>query len=73
MVLQFYSEPPVGTPADPGMSGTLYLFPDDVAALAEELRGKMDFAWGPEVMDYGQLEFAVRDPDGYLLAFAEPV
>ncbi len=23
-------------------------------------------------MDYGQLEFGIRDRDGYILAFAEP-
>jgi hypothetical protein len=32
----------------------------------------MDFAWGPEVMEYGMREFGVRDPNGYFLAFTEP-
>ena len=40
--------------------------------LDEEFRGKVDFAWGPEVMDYGMREFAVQDPNGYFIAFAEP-
>jgi hypothetical protein len=40
--------------------------------LAEELHGKVAFAWGPEVMDYGMREFAVQDPNGYYLAFTEP-
>jgi hypothetical protein len=26
-----------------------------------------------ETMDYGQLESGIRDRDGYILAFAEPV
>lgn len=38
----------------------------------EELRGKIDFAWGPEVMEYGMREFGVQDPNGYYLAFTEP-
>lgn len=72
VVLQFHSEPPVGTPSAPVLSGTLYLYPESVSALAEELSGKVPFAWGPEVMPYGMREFAVRDPDGYILAFSEP-
>jgi hypothetical protein len=48
------------------------VYPSSVAALADELRDKIDFAWGPEVMDYGMLEFGVQDPNGYFLAFAEP-
>lgn len=71
IVLQFHTEPSVGTPAEPVCSGTFYLFPESVQALAEELRGKVSFAWGPEVMDYGMREFAVQDPNGYFLAFAE--
>ena len=53
------------------MSGTLYLYPDNVDALADELRGKVAFAWGPETMDYGMREFAVQDPNGYYIAFTE--
>ncbi len=71
--LQFYTEPPHGTPETPICSGTLYMRTSDVQALADELGGVTPFAWGPEVMDYGMREFAVRDPDGYLIAFTEPV
>lgn len=72
IALQFHTDPPQGTPATPVCSGTLYLYPRSVEALAAEWRGKIDFAWGPEVMDYGMREFGVRDPDGYYLAFTEP-
>jgi hypothetical protein len=72
-VLQFHTEPPHGTPPTPVCSGTFYIFPENVAALAEELRGKVELAWGPEVMDYGMNEFAVQDPNGYFIAFTEPV
>jgi hypothetical protein len=39
--------------------------------LAVELHGKVQFAWGPEESALGVREFAIRDPDGYLLVFAE--
>lgn len=72
VILQFYSEPPRGTPPEPVCSGTFYVFPDSVSALAEELRGEVELAWGPEVMPYGMYEFGIRDPNGYHLAFTEP-
>lgn len=70
--LQFYSDPPVDTPTAPTMSGTIYVPTDGVERLAADLAGKVAFEWGPEVMDYGMREFAVRDPNGYLIAFTEP-
>ena len=74
VVLQFYSDPPHGTLPTPVFSGTLYLFPSSVDELAAEFRaGGLAFEWGPEVMDYGMKEFALKDPNGYLLAFTEPV
>jgi catechol 2,3-dioxygenase-like lactoylglutathione lyase family enzyme len=72
VTLQFHTEPPHGTPPTPVCSGTFYVFPESVSALADELRGKIEFAWGPEVMDYGMSEFAVQDPNGYFIAFTEP-
>lgn len=72
VVFQFHTEPPEGTLREPICSGTFYVFPESVAKLAEELRGAVDFAWGPEVMDYGMNEFGIRDPNGYHLAFTEP-
>lgn len=72
IALQFYVDPPHGTPTSPVMSGTLYFYPDSVTALADEFSGRVQFEWGPEVMDYGMREFAVRDPNGYYLAFTEP-
>jgi nicotinamidase-related amidase/uncharacterized glyoxalase superfamily protein PhnB len=69
VVMQLYTEPPRGTPDTPVFSGTLYVYPDDVNGLAAELADRVDFEWGPETMPYGMREFAVRDPNGYLLAF----
>lgn len=72
IALQFHTEAPHGTPTTPVCSGTFYFFPPSVLALAEEWRDRVPFAWGPEVMDYGQREFGIQDPNGYWLAFAEP-
>ena len=73
VILQLYTEPPTGTPSEPILSGTLYMYPEDVNALARELEGRIEFAWGPQDMDYGMREFAVRDPNGYYLAFTQPL
>src|SRR3990170_2603477 len=56
----------------PALSGALYVFPESVDRLADELRGKVPFAWVPEDTEFGTHEFAVRDPNGYALIFAEP-
>lgn len=71
VVIQFYTDPPHGTPTEPICSGTFYVF-GDVDALVEELRGIVEFAWGPETMDYGMKEFGVQDPNGYFIAFTQP-
>ena len=55
----------------PAFTGALYVFPKSIETLADELRGKVPFAWGPENTDFGIREFAIRDPDGYTLVFAE--
>jgi uncharacterized glyoxalase superfamily protein PhnB len=71
-VIQFYQDPPIGTPAAPSMSGTIYVQVDEVDTLAAALAESSVFEWGPETMDYGMREFAMRDPNGYLLAFTSP-
>ncbi len=71
VVIQFHREPPRGTPTAPVCSGTFYIYPESVTAVAEALRGKIECAWGPEVMPYGMYELGVRDPNGYYIAFTE--
>ncbi len=73
IVLQFHTEAPSGTLATPSLSGTLYMYPESVEALADEFRGKVEFVWGSEVMEYGMREFGIQDPNDYFLAFAESV
>ena len=42
-----------------------------VTELHDQLKPKMSVEWGPEVFFYGRREFAVKDPDGYLVIFSE--
>lgn len=72
VAIHFYTESLHSTRYSPVCSGTFYFYPASVTDLATELQGKVPFAWGPEVMDYGMREFGIRDPNGYFLAFAEP-
>jgi catechol 2,3-dioxygenase-like lactoylglutathione lyase family enzyme len=72
VAIVLYTEAVRNADMAPRMTGGLYIFPESVATLAEELRGKVPFAWGPEETEFGYREFAVRDPDGYTLVFAEP-
>ena len=67
-----YTEAPHGNAQTPAFSGALYIFPENLDHLAEELRGRIAFAWGPEESELGVREFAIRDPNGYVLIFAEP-
>lgn len=49
-----------------------YIEVEDAAGLHAALAGKVSIAWGPEVYSYGRREFAIIDPDGYMLIFTEP-
>jgi hypothetical protein len=69
--LAFGTDPENRYPA-PGLSGQLWIDVDDVMALHERLVGKVPIEWGPEVYSYGRLEFAIKDCNGYLLAFSAP-
>jgi catechol 2,3-dioxygenase-like lactoylglutathione lyase family enzyme len=66
-----YSEVRRGEERAPAFTGGFYLFPESVDRLADELRGKVPFAWGPHDTGFDMHEFAIRDPDGYTLVFAE--
>jgi catechol 2,3-dioxygenase-like lactoylglutathione lyase family enzyme len=69
LAVQFYS--PDGPVAEPAGHGTLNFEVSDVRAIHEALRERVRVEWGPEVYSYGRREFAVKDPDGYLLIFTE--
>src|SRR5262245_10690810 len=53
-------------------SSELHIEIEDVADLHQSIKDRVTIEWGPEVYFYGRREFAVRDPDGYLVIFSEP-
>ena len=55
----------------PQFTGTLYFNLIGVREFFESIKDRVEIVWPLETMEYGQLEFGIRDPDGYLLAFAE--
>jgi catechol 2,3-dioxygenase-like lactoylglutathione lyase family enzyme len=57
----------------PSFSGTIYFTVPNLDGLYSQVAAKTKIAWGPEVMSYGSREFAVRDCNGYYLAFREPL
>ncbi len=57
----------------PQATATQYFQVDDVMALWSMVQPHGPAEWGPERMPYGMLEFAVKDPNGYLLSFGQPV
>jgi catechol 2,3-dioxygenase-like lactoylglutathione lyase family enzyme len=57
----------------PAATATQYVYVDDALGLWETIRDRCTAEWGPEAMPYGLLEFAIRDPNGYLLSFGQPM
>jgi hypothetical protein len=55
----------------PHATATQYIYVDDVAELWNLVGHRCTAEWGPEKMPYGMIEFAVRDPNGYLLSFGQ--
>jgi catechol 2,3-dioxygenase-like lactoylglutathione lyase family enzyme len=55
----------------PHATATQYIEVDDVMQLWRSIGHHVSAEWGPEPMSYGMLEFAIKDPDGYLLSFGQ--
>lgn len=57
----------------PQATATQYFSVDDADALWQTIKDHCKAEWGPEDMPYGLREFAIRDPNGYLLSFGSPI
>ncbi len=57
--------------ASPSFSGTIYFNIPDVENYYSIVKDKVSIAWPLQEMSYGTHEFAVKDCDGYLLAFQQ--
>ena len=68
VMLMFMRNAHFGTPH---ATATQYIYLHDLGAFWDEIKDKVKAEWGPEKMPYGMMEFAIKDPDGYLLSFGE--
>jgi len=56
-----------------GASGTMFIEVEQLEALHASLEGKVPIVMPLVTQFYGMKEFAIADPDGYLITFAERV
>jgi lactoylglutathione lyase len=56
-----------------GCTGTLFVEVQGVNALHDRLHGKVKIVMPIETKFYGMREFAIEDPDGYVITFAERI
>jgi uncharacterized glyoxalase superfamily protein PhnB len=56
-----------------GCTGTLFIEMDGVNALHDRLKLQVKVVMPIETKFYGMREFAIEDPDGYVITFAERV
>jgi lactoylglutathione lyase len=56
-----------------GGTSTLYVVVDDVNSLMDEVTGRAQIAMPLIDQFYGMREFAIFDPDGYLITFAQRI
>ena len=56
-----------------GNTSTLFVVVNDVEAFHAELSGRARIVMGLTDQFYGMREFAILDPDGYLLTFAQRI
>jgi hypothetical protein len=68
----FFSGALEGRP-QPLFTGLIYVFVDDVDAVATALAGKVKVLWGPETQEYGLRELGIEDCNGYMIVFAKDV
>ncbi|MCU1382505.1 MAG: hypothetical protein JWL71_1202 [Acidobacteria bacterium] len=54
-----------------GCTGTLFIEVEGIDALHDHLNGAVTIVMPIETKFYGMREFAIEDPDGYVITFAE--
>jgi uncharacterized glyoxalase superfamily protein PhnB len=55
------------------LSGSLYINVEDVDAVWESLKDKCEILYALETFHYSMREFAIKDNNGYVINFGEPV
>ncbi len=57
----------------PGGGNTMFIEIDGVDALHDRIKAQANVLMAPVTQGYGMREFAIEDPDGYVITFAERV
>lgn len=57
----------------PALTGSLYFRTDNITQLWERLKDSTDVVYPLEDFDYNMREFAIRDCNGYVLNFGQPL
>lgn len=73
VVIMFTSRNAHSSIEKPMMTGSLYLYPDDVDEAWTQLKDKATVEYPIEDFIYGMREFAIRDCNGYLLQFGQEI
>lgn len=72
LVIQFVSgDTPWSGP--PALTGCLYVHPENVQAVHDEIKDRVLCPWGVEERPWGARELTITDPNGYFLTFTEPI
>ena len=69
VAIQFFSHSHHAIPSAPTFSGMLRLFTEDIDALIGEMKDVAEIEWSETQPDGKTCEIAIRDPNGYILAF----
>ncbi|MFH1195736.1 MAG: VOC family protein [bacterium] len=59
--------------AEPGSGFTLFIIVSDVSKLYEKIKDNVEVVSDLQETFYGMNEFSIRDLNGYVLTFAEPI
>lgn len=57
----------------PVLTGSIYLYVEDVETIWEKLKDAVEVVYGLETFGYGMREFGIRDNNGYILNIGENV
>ena len=55
------------------MTGTIYLYVENVDASWEHLKDKVEIVYPPDNFEYGMREFGIKDCNGYILNIGESI
>jgi len=55
------------------LTGSLYIYIDEVDGFWEQVKDKVEVVYAPENFEYNMREFAIKDNNGYVLNFGQSI